>query len=184
MKAYIMVAQSKRLPRKHEIEVIPGKRLIDLVVENLQNLGFDVIVYSKYRIDVDAKVVIDKSSWILPSIISLLQIDTHFFLFGGDMPLIKKDAVKTMLKQMDNDKTLIPLWSKTGYLEPLHGFYTKSSLPCFLKEMKMEKSSLTHALKSCSGVKFVPAETMPVDTFFNVNYQEDVEKLRYILKLS
>ena len=183
MRAYVMVSRSKRLPEKHLIEIIPEKRLIDLVIENLKSLHFEVLVYSTYDIEVDAKVIKDNSTWILPSIVSLLKRDSEFFLFGGDMPLVRKEAIEIMREYMEGDKTLIPKWSKTGYLEPLHGFYTSSSLPCFVEEMRRkEKASLTHALKNCLSVKFVPAELMPEETFFNVNYPEDVWRLREILE--
>ncbi len=181
MRAYVLVGNSRRLPKKHLIEIIPRKRLIDLVVENLHSIGFEVVVYAKYRIEVGTKVVIDYSSWILPSIVSILQTNSEVFIFGGDMPLIRKKAVIMMLNQREGDKTVIPKW-KNGYLEPLHGFYTKASLPCFIKEIKRNKGSLTNALKNCPSVKFISAELMPPDTFFNVNYPKDIEKLREILK--
>ncbi len=43
----VMVGKSKRLPNKHFLNVIENKRLIDVVIENLKNLNFKVIVYSK-----------------------------------------------------------------------------------------------------------------------------------------
>lgn len=82
MKAFVLVGKSTRLPGKHLIEVLPGKRLIDLVVENLQNLGLDVVVYSKIPLDLHAPVLCDKSPWILESVISLLKMDDSLLLFG------------------------------------------------------------------------------------------------------
>ncbi len=172
----MLVGHSRRLPRKHLMEILPGKRLIDLVVENIKNIGLEVIVYSKFPIDVNAPVVIDRSSWILPAVVSLFEMNKKFFLFGGDMPLVKKEAVETMLHAWDGVSTMIPMWSDTGYLEPLHAIYTRAAEPC-LRNGK----SLSLALKNCPAVKFLPAESMAKETYFNVNTHKDLENLKTIL---
>ncbi len=176
MRAYVLVGKSSRLKEKHFIEVFPGKRLIDLVVENLRALGLDVIIYSKIPVEIDAPVIIDKSEWILPSIISLLERDDGFFVFGGDMPLVRREAVEILLEKYSAGKTVVPIWSETGYLEPLHAIYSSTSLECL-----RNAESLTQGLKNCRNVEFVPAEDMPVESFFNVNTSEDLEKLKGML---
>ena len=176
MRAYLLIGHSHRLPRKHFLEVLPGKRLIDIAVENLKEIGFEVIVYSKIPIHTNVPVLIDKTSWILPAVLSLLEMDDGFFLFGGDMPLIKREAIEMMLQIWDGVNSLVPRWSNTDYLEPLHAIYTRAAIPCLT-----EGKSLTQALKNCPSVKFVPAEEMPAETFFNVNTFRDLENLRTIL---
>ncbi len=176
MHAYVLVGRSHRLPHKHLMEILPGKRLIDLVVENLKNIGLEVVIYSKFPIEADAPVVMDHSTWILPAVLSLLEMDEGFFLFGGDMPLIKKEAVKTMLQAWDGVSTMVPRWSDTGYLEPLHAIYTRAAKVC-LRNGK----SLSLALKNCPAVKFLSAETLPKETYFNVNTSQDLENLKTIL---
>ncbi len=176
MKAYVLVGNSKRLKKKHLIEVVPGKRLIDIVAENLQNLGLDVVIYSKYSFETEFPLILDSSPWILPSIISLFSLDSEFFVFGGDMPMVQKEAIENIISSFDGEHTVVPRWRNTGYLEPLHALYTSSSLSCL-----KNGTSLTGALSECPAVRFVPAEEMPAMTFFNVNTAEDMEKLREML---
>ena len=176
MRAYVLVGKSSRLPKKHLVEVLPGKRLIDLAIENLQNIGVEVIIYSKIPLDANAPVIEDKSSWILESVCSLFNFTDEFLLFGGDMPLVRKEAVAMLFEQWDGKNGVVPRWSDMGYLEPLHAIYTKKMLSCLCNA-----KSLTKGIENCPEVKFVSAEKMPQDTFFNVNTKEDLEKLRGML---
>jgi len=174
VRAYVLVGLSRRLPGKHTMKVISGKRLIDLVVDNLQNMGLDVVVYSKIPLDLDVPVLHDESSWILESVVSLLKMDDSFLLFGGDMPLVRMEAVKLLLKNYGHT-SVVPRWSN-GYLEPLHAYYARSAIKCL-----EGARSLTLGLQNCPYVNFVPAEKMPEETFFNVNTRNDMELLKRIL---
>jgi molybdopterin-guanine dinucleotide biosynthesis protein A len=171
VRAYVLVGKSRRLPGKHFIEIFPGKRLIDIVVDNLLSLGLEVIIYSRIPFDANVPVLMDRSEWILESVISLVEREP-FFLFGGDMPTVKKEAVELMLEAHKSKFSVVPRWSDTGYLEPLHAIYTPETKEC-LKGAK----SLTYGLKNCPYVRFVPAELMPKETFFNVNTSEDLSRL-------
>ncbi len=178
--AVVMVGKSKRLPGKHFLNVIENKRLIDVVIENLKNLNFKVIVYSKCDISVDAEVIKDKSPWILPSFLNLFEIlDENAFIFGGDMPFIKREAVKIIEKHIEPDFSVVPQWERTGFLEPLHAYYDTSIKPCIKEELELSnKPSLTGAIRRCRFVKYISAESMPQESFFNVNTFEDFEKFR------
>lgn len=93
--AVVLVGNSKRLPNKHIKVVKDDMRLIDFVVNNLKNMGLNVIVYSKYEFPISVPLIIDKSKWILPSIISILKnLNRSIFIFGGDMPFIQKEEIK------------------------------------------------------------------------------------------
>ena len=175
MKAYVLVGVSKRLPGKHEIEV-RGKRLVDIVVENLSSMGLDVVIYSKIPLEASVPVLEDKSTWILESVLSLFQLSSEFFLFGGDMPLVRREAVEMMLEHWDGERGLVPRWSSTGYLEPLHALYTSKMRPCL-----SGAKSLTGGISECPWVGFIEAEKMPEETFFNVNTREDLERLEKML---
>ena len=175
MRAYVLVGISKRLTSKHTRLVLKNKRLIDLVIENIVKMGLEPIIYSKVPIESTVPVIMDNSSWLGEAISALLEQDDGFFVFGGDMPLIRKEAVNYILKRY-RGKTIIPRWKKTGYLEPLHGIYTRSVIPC-LKDAR----SLTYGLKNCQTVDFITAENLPEETFFNVNTLEDLESLKKIV---
>ncbi len=178
--AVVMVGKSKRLSGKHFLNVTEEKRLIDVVIENLKKLNFEVIVYSKCDVSVDAEVIRDESPWILPSFLNLFEIlDENVFIFGGDMPFIKREAVEIMEKHIEPYYSVVPRWEKTGFLEPLHAYYNISIKACIKEELESSgKPSLTGAIIRCRFVKYISAESMPQDSFFNINTFEDFEKFR------
>lgn len=176
----VLVGNSKRFPKKHLMRV-GEKRLIDIVVENLMSMEFDVFVYSKYEFPISVPIIYDDEPWILPSLIHLLkEFGKGIFVFGGDMPLIRREAVEKMIPHVSHT-AVVPRW-KNGYLEPLHAYYSPRIINAFEKEMKYEKPSLHDAILKCKDVHYVRAESMPELTFFNVNVPEDLESLKNIMK--
>ncbi len=174
MLAFVLVGESTRLPGKHFLQVVRGKRLIDLVIDNLRSIGFRVVIYSRVPFETDAELILDRTSWILESIHSLFDYEDEFFLFGGDMPLVKKRAVELMVESIKPLSSLVPRW-RNGYLEPLHAYYHHSTSSCLRGE------SLTSALRACRYVEYIPAEIMPEETFFNINTRDDFEKFRKMI---
>ncbi len=168
----MLVGISRRLPNKHLLKVWNNKRLIDIVIENLKRLNLDVIVYSKIMLDVDAPVIMDNNEWILKSIVSILRRDSGVFIFGGDMPTVSAEAVELLISRY-RGRTIIPRWRKSGFLEPLHGIYCDSVIPCL-----EGARSITAGLKNCQSVDFVDAELFPAQTFFNVNTLKDMLMLK------
>ncbi len=181
VKIVLMVGKSKRLPGKHFIEVLPGKRLIDIVVNNLQKTNMEVFIYSKIPFKINVPLIMDEQSWILPSVINLIkEIDDDLFIFGGDMPFISRFAIKKILENAENKNAVIPRW-KNGFVEPLRSFYRKEIVGCLETALNKKKGSLHEAIFECDNVKYIPAEELPEETFFNVNTYNDLKKMREIL---
>ena len=168
IEALVGVAPSLELKEEQELSIISN--IIPPIV----------LVKLKVSGDVDADVIIDRTSWILPSVLSLFDLDSEFFLFGGDMPLVKKEAIEIMKSNMERNFGLVPRWSKTGYLEPLHSYYVDNVRECLERELR-KKGSLTSGLRNCRWIKYIPAENFPKETFFNVNTPDDLEKLKTII---
>ena len=178
--AVVLVGYSKRLPNKHTRLIKDNERLIDFVINNLKNMGLNVIVYSKYEIDVSTPLIIDTSDWILPSIISILKkLNRGVFIFGGDMPFIMKEEIEKMDKYSSHN-AVVPMW-KNGYLEPLHAYYSPKIIPFFEEELKEEKPSLHSAIRKSKDVVYIEAEKMNPITFFNVNTYEDLTLMQNML---
>ncbi len=178
--AVVLVGNSHRFPKKH-LKYVGKRRLIDLVVKNLKNIGFDVVVYSKYEFSISVPIIIDEEPWILPSLVYLLKkIAKGIFIFGGDMPLIQREAVKKMMPHLSH-AVVVPKW-KNGYLEPLHAYYTPKIISLLEEVMVSEKPSLHSAIRKCRDAYYLEAENMPKLTFFNVNTPEDFEALKNILE--
>ena len=179
--AAVLVGESQRLPRKHLKIVDKGKRLIDLVVENLRAAELDVIIYSTYHFDSPAPIILDHSKWIFSAVISILEkLNRSLFIFGGDMPFINKKEIERMAEYTSHN-IVVPRW-KNGYLEPLHAYYSPKVLPIFRKELSYGNTSLHLAIKKCKDVYYLPAEEMEPETFFNVNTKEDFLLLKKLIK--
>ncbi len=175
--AAVLVGKSRRLPGKHLRIVYDGKRLIDMVVENLTSMGFKVIIYSTYHFDAPAPLILDTSTWIFPAVVNLLKkFGEPMFIFGGDMPLVEKKAVEMMMKHTDH-RIVVPRW-RNGYLEPLHAYYTPHVLPVFEGELQRGGASLHSAIQKCRDTYYMSAEEMGERTFFNVNTLEDLHILK------
>ncbi len=187
MLAVVFVGTSRRFPGKHFIEVRPGLRMIDLVINRLQAIGLDVLVYSKVFFRCSAPLMIDREDWILPSFISLLRKlgdkgIGEIIAIGGDMPLICGEGINLLLKEFsDPDVAVVPRW-ENGYMEPLHAIY-RSVMARFLEEaLKGGIKSLHSAIEKTPCVKFIEAELFPSNIFFNVNVPRDLMRLREILR--
>jgi len=178
--AVVLVGNSKRLPNKHIKAVKENMRLIDFVVNNLKNMKLEVIVYSKYEFAVSTRFILDKSNWILPSIISILKnLNRGVFIFGGDMPFIQRKEIEKMMKYTSHS-AVVPMW-RNGYLEPLHAYYSPKIISFFEEELMGKKSSLHSAIKRCNDVIYLKAEKMNPLTFFNVNTLEDLNLMKNLL---
>ncbi len=187
MLAVVFVGTSRRFPGKHFVEVKPGLRMIDLVVDRLRAIGLDVLVYSKVFFRCSAPLMIDRESWILPSFISLLRKlgdkgISEIIAIGGDMPLICGEGIDLLLRRFSNcDVAVVPRW-RNGYMEPLHAIY-RSAMARFLEDaLKGGIMSLHGAIEKTPCVKFIEAELFPSDVFFNVNVPGDLMRLREILR--
>lgn len=183
----VFVGESKRFPNKHFVELKDGYRLIDLVLDSLRGTGFEVIVYSKVVFDCPVPLLKDRELWILPSLISLLEVLSNegierVLAVGGDMPLVSRKAVDLLASSLSSrDLALVPRWSN-GYLEPLFAIYSCEFAVYLKGALNRGIKSLNLAIKGSPGVSFVSAEAFPPNTFFNVNEPKDLEIFRELIK--
>lgn len=186
MLAIVFVGKSKRFPNKHFVEIRPGCRLIDLVLNSLRNAGLEVLVFSKVYFDCPVPLLEDKEEWILPSFIYLFEELSkrrvkEFLAIAGDMPLISPLSVSYLLSSFSqNCLALVPRWNN-GWLEPLFAGYRLGFLKYLKKAFGKGVKSLQDVIKGSSLVRFVEAESFPLGTFFNVNNPEDLFKLKEML---
>lgn len=186
MLAVVFVGSSKRLPNKHFMEVKPGLRLIELLLNSLKGAGLEILVFSKIDFNYPAPFLKDPTEWIIPAFLYLSE-ELHkrkvkeFIAVAGDMPLISSRSVKLLVENLSRDSlALIPRW-ENGWLEPLFAIYRLPFFKSLELAFKGGARSLQSAIRDCQGVSFIKAELFPSYTFFNVNNLEDLFKLREIL---
>lgn len=168
--AIVLVGIATRLQNKHFIE-FGGVTLIDYVVRNLKSFKiFDNIYISTIReIKIDGAITVMDNFKVGPlgGIYSAMQVaESPCFVFGGDMPFIKKESVELMLAEF-NEKSIIPRW-KNGYIEPLHSLYNFKKFP------DIELSSSLHEFVSKIDRTYIPAERFDPVSFFNINTYADL----------
>ncbi len=174
--AVVPVGNARRLNDKHFLDFC-GKRIIDVVVENLTMSGFfsKVVIYTVKKFHVlNAEIVMDNwNRGVLPVLIdSLKRYRENVFLLGGDMPLANKESFSKLIVYPES-LSVIPKW-KNGYIEPLHSLYSVSALNFFNNNVSMHDF-----IKNIPKV-FVRAEEIDKNAFFNVNTMEDYLELKKI----
>ncbi len=176
--AIVLVGVSRRLENKHFLN-FGSMSLIEHVIQNLKSFNiFDTIYLSTIRdLHVEGAVTVKDAICAGPlgGIYSAMQMARNpAFVFGGDMPFVKKEAVQFMISKFD-DRSVIPRW-KNGYIEPLHSLYYITSFP------DLDLSSSIHELISRIDRSYIPAEHFDPITFFNINTASDLEYAGQIIK--
>ena len=106
------------------------------------------------------------------------------FIISCDLPLIKYEVLIFMLKESLNFDCCIPRW-KNGYLEPLFAVYPIEKGYLMAKQnLKLKKFRLRELLNEDWKINFVSIEDKiknydnELTTFYNINKEEDLEKLK------
>jgi len=183
MIAAVLAKRSGRFPGKHMCR-IDGGTLIGTVVSALLAAGTfdDVVVFTK---DPDvkaegARILRDTASGTaLDSIASLLESFGEVFVAAGDMPLISRDFIREMLS-MYRGYPLFPVHSD-GRIEPLHGIYNSTMAAALGEYRESGCKSLKGLIRSCRH-DTVLIGAVYENSFFNINYKEDLESLKILKK--
>lgn len=106
------------------------------------------------------------------------------FIISCDLPLINYEVLILMLKESLNFDCCIPRW-KNGYLEPLFAVYPIEKGYLMAKQnLKLKKFRLRELLNEDWKINFVSIEDKiknydnELTTFYNINKEEDLEKLK------
>ena len=107
---------------------------------------------------------------------ALLYATTDYvFVFGGDMPFLRKEAIIHMMGQVHGEDMVIPR-TDAGY-EPLHAIYRRSCLPHMLRAIDRGRIKITGLLPFLS-VKVIEEPALflnnGVSIFTNINTEEDL----------
>ena len=105
------------------------------------------------------------------------------FTLSCDLPLLKFEVVKLLLKHVKDADCCVPRWNN-DYLEPLFAIYpVKKALHTIKEQLNNESYKLTKILGKDWDIKYISIEKeiQPIDdkllTFININNHIDIEKL-------
>lgn len=200
--------KSKRFGLDKGLIKLSGKSFIVQQIETLKKISKNIFlsVHDKFQIQTYKKALtkFDFLSYILDDY-SILEgkklrspllgiyssfkylLKTNFkkiFVISCDSPLIKYEVLILMLKESLNFDCCIPRW-KNGYLEPLIAIYPIEKGYLMAKQnLKLKKFRLKELLNEDWKINFISIENKiknydnKLATFYNINKEEDLEKLK------
>ena len=177
-----------RLGRPKATEIIGGKSIVERVIERLRPLASQMlIVTGAERADLpdtgDAEFLAD----LYPGYGPLGGIYTglvasrtsHSIVVACDMPFLNTELLGYMVEQTGDFDAVVPRLDG-GMTEPLHAVYSRSCLETIRRRLESKQLSVNSFIKALRVRYIGQAESQRFDpellSFFNINYQADVER--------
>lgn len=187
-----------------------GKPLISYQLDTLSKFKKDVFLVSRSKqqvqeyvnkIDVERVMafILDDTEFILDPAVYSPMIGLHSafkelnkldyekaFALSCDIPLVKYEVIKLLIKQSKGCDCCIPRWNN-GFVEPLCAIYPiKEGLEKTRENLKNNALKLVNLLEKGWNINYISVEKtiQPLDqdlvTFININEPKDLEKLKKI----
>ena len=177
-----------RLGRPKATEIIGGKTIVERVIERLRPLSSQMlIVTGTERTDLtgtgDAEFLTD----LYPGYGPLGGIYTglvasknsHSIAVACDMPFLNTKLLGYMVEQAGDFDAVVPRLDD-GMIEPLHAVYSRTCLEAIKGRLENRQLSIHSFIQSLRVRYIEQAESQLFDpkllSFFNINYQTDVER--------
>lgn len=180
--AILAGGRSRRMGRDKATLPFRSKPLIAHVHGIVKEVLSEVFIVSKHHAAIEGvdspilKDIIPLEGSLVGVASALLYAATDYvFVFGGDMPFLRKEAIIHMINQVHGEDLVIPR-TEAGY-EPLHAVYRRSCLPHMLWAIDHSRIKITGLLPYLS-VKVIEEPTLflnkGVSIFTNINTEEDL----------
>jgi molybdenum cofactor guanylyltransferase len=185
--------KNSRLPgKKKGLRKIDGEMIIDRIYQALSSVVDEIIIVTN---DPDAFVKwdgmivtdIDPSRCALAGIHAGIYYALYdkIFITACDTPFINKNIVRYIISCSDKKHDVV-IPETEGGLEALSAVYSKSCLPLIEKNLKAGLYMIKK-FYSKNKVKKIPMEQLKaidplLESFFNVNTPQDLEKANYMVK--
>ena len=210
--AILIGGKSSRFGSDKGLFEIYGKSLISYQLEILSDLNYDIFLVAKSvdqvndymkKIDlnkINAFIVDERNNNQSESLYTpMIGLYSTFkelnklnyekvLILSCDMPLIKKDVLKYLIKQSSVFDCCIPQWAN-GFLEPLIAIYPISkALKIASKNIRKKSYKLTNLLSTKWKINYISIEEKikkidsTLSSFININELSDLEKLKPIIK--
>jgi molybdopterin-guanine dinucleotide biosynthesis protein A len=173
---------------------IKGKPLINHTVEKVKKCKSVLKVFliatpltvNRYQ-GIEAEVILDPLGvGPIGGIYTTLKMFKEAMILAGDMPLINCGYIETMINLCKGYRyACLPIWRKTGFLEPLAGIYSKDILPIIEHGLAVGELSIQRLIKKFNlDIKTIPIEVdlnIFIDMFKNINKLEDIYEIIELL---
>jgi len=182
--AYILTGgQSRRLKTDKSLVKINGKSLTEIVHEKLNDVFVNIFVVGKEHKSPNYNFIQDIQPIQCPlnGIVTALEHSQKdwIFVIACDLPMVQTGTINNIYKSItSNTQVTLPAVEKR--LQPLCAFYHKSVFKNFENAIVKGNYSLMKLLNHLE-VKEINIDEKDIDQFLNINYPEDLEKLKSIL---
>ena len=180
--------KNRRLGRNKAVETIGGKSLVERVIERLSPLASQIlIVTSADRTDFtgtgEATILTDlyQGQGPLGGIYTGLVAAkaSYSIVVACDMPFLNTGLLGYMLEQAAGFEAVVPRLDG-GMIEPLHAVYARSCLKRIKTRLDNKQLSVESFVKTLRVRYIEQTESQWLDpkllSFFNINYQADLDK--------
>ena len=177
--------KSSRMNTDKKYLKINDSSLFDRVLSQTEKFFQNIIVSSsqnkeirsgKFRIVYDVYSNRGPLSGILSGLIG--SATEKNFIIAADIPELSAELISEMYNFTD-DYEIVIAESGAGKIEPLFGFYNKSTIPVIKENLSMGKNKILDIFENTT-IKIVRMKN--TDWYFNLNTEEDYK--RYLLYLN
>ena len=177
------------------ITLIKGTPMIKIIYNKIKGLSDDIILIVKseqfydryYSIFEDkVRIMFDIINNVRNPVIGAYSCFNYSkyeytLILACDMPLIKVEALKFLIKNIDDYEAVLPI-HPNGYTEPLHAIYKNKACIGKIKELIHINSNIKMMafIKKLEKVCYLPVKLLRnfdpnLDIFYNVNTTHDIE---------
>lgn len=193
---------SSRFGQDKGVLVLAGTPLIRHVTDAVSQSVDEIVVVTNSRerivkysrvVGADVKFVVDMCEARSPLIGAFTGFGVargeYSLLLPFDTPFVSREVVSLLFKLSEGRTAVIPRWPN-GYIEPLHAVYqTKLALSAAEGAVAEGKLQVRALIKRLRGVRYVSTTVIQqldpqLQTFFNVNTPEDLNKAMALVKQS
>ena len=179
---------SKRMGYDKALAPFINGTMLEYLIDQVKGLGREMFIisnnpvdYQRFNLPVFSDVI--KGIGALGGIYTALyHTNTDYcLLLACDMPYVNLDVIKLLLGAAEGHDVVVPRIGD-GLFEPFRAVYGKACLPQILKAIENgERKAISffenvnvHYIEEAEITKYDPN----LDSFFNVNTPEDLEKAR------
>ncbi len=177
-----------RLGRTKATEIIGGKSIMERVIERLRPLTDQMLIVTaaggiKFPGTDEAEFLTD----LYPDYGPLGGLYTglaasqnsHSIAVACDMPFLNTRLLGYMVEQAGDYDAVVPRLDG-GMVEPLHAVYSRNCLKIIRERLENKQLSVNSFIRALRVRYIEEAESQRLDpkllSFFNINYQADLEK--------
>ena len=187
--------ESRRLGRDKALEIIDGQHLIARVIDRMRKVCDEVLVvvsnvsrYPAQTIPTDVETVLDKypGKGSLGGIYSGLMSTTmeYGLVVACDMPFLNLTLLQKIINMGSTFDICVPVLSDRP--EPTHALYSKKCLPHMRCQLDINDLKITNFFSKVTVNYIDEAIVKTIDpdllSFFNINYQSDLDRALGIVK--